>query len=182
MFFFVFTFIIHVSSQFWFNATISKSRNYGALTSTENKLFYAGGYIASRLIFSPTIDIYDGTTQQWSTANLSIGRDQLCASATKTTALFALDNERPSVSNMKVRYPRVSAELKDALSNIAEVAYSIDDGPWQIGTTSDGIMDDLRENFAIKLSPLPRGLHTFAIRVADAAGNIGAASTTFRVK
>jgi hypothetical protein len=63
------------------------------------------------------------------------------------------------------------------------MAYSVDDGPWQIGASADGLFDDLTEELRIDLAPgLARGTHTLAVRVADAAGNIGATAATFVVK
>jgi streptogramin lyase len=96
------------------------------------------------------------------------------------TALFAIDNARPSIEGLTVTYPRAQARAADALSTIAEMAFSIDDGPWQLGTTADGLFDDTVEDLRIELpAKLPPGPHTLAIRVADAAGNVASATTTF---
>ncbi len=101
----------------------------------------------------------------------------------KTTPLFAVDNERPKISGVSVRYPSVSARATDALSNVTEAAYSIDDGPWQLVGTKDSIFDSQSELLDILLPPgLAAGAHTLAIRVADEAGNIGATTTSFRTK
>jgi hypothetical protein len=105
----------------------------------------------------------------------------LTSSATST--MFAIDNSRPTIENLTVNYPKVSARAVDALSNIAEMAYSVDDGPWQLGASADGLFDDLVEDLRIDLpAGLQRGSHTVAIRVADAAGNVGSTSATFVVK
>jgi hypothetical protein len=104
-------------------------------------------------------------------------------SATATTTLFAIDNQRPTIDNVSVAYPRAQARAADAISTIAEMAFSVDDGPWQLGTTSDGLYDDSSEDLRLELPVgLPRGTHTLAIRVADSAGNVGSTSTTFIVK
>lgn len=96
------------------------------------------------------------------------------------TAVFAIDNARPSIEGLTVTYPRAQARAADALSTIAEMAFSIDDGPWQLGTTADGLFDDTVEDLRIELpGKLPPGPHTLAVRVADAAGNVGSVSTTF---
>jgi len=82
-----------------------------------------------------------------------------------------------------VSYPRAQARATDALSTIAEMAFSVDDGPWQLGASSDGLFDDQTEELRIDLAAgLSRGTHTLAVRVADAAGNVGSTSTTFVVK
>ena len=63
------------------------------------------------------------------------------------------------------------------------MAYSVDDGPWQIGASADGLFDDLTEDLRIELpTGLARGTHTLAVRVADASGNIGSTAATFVVK
>ncbi len=99
------------------------------------------------------------------------------------SALFRVDNQRPSIDGLSVRYPRASARAVDALSPIAEMSYSVDDGPWRLGTSRDGLFDDLAEMLQIQLpAGLARGVHTLSLRVADGAGNIGSASVTFRIK
>ncbi|MCX5743682.1 MAG: hypothetical protein NT062_14415, partial [Proteobacteria bacterium] len=100
-----------------------------------------------------------------------------------TTTLFAIDNARPSIDNLVVTYPRATARASDTLSTLTELAFSVDDGPWQLGTTADGLLDDTAEDVRIDLpAGLARGTHTLAVRVADAAGNVGSISTTFVIK
>ncbi|MBL4634293.1 MAG: PQQ-like beta-propeller repeat protein [Kofleriaceae bacterium] len=97
-----------------------------------------------------------------------------------TTPLFAVDNERPKIAGVNVRYPNASARASDALSTINEMAFSVDDGPWQIGAPSDGIFDDQSEVLSIDLpSGLAKGTHSLAIRVLDSAGNMGSSTTSF---
>jgi hypothetical protein len=103
--------------------------------------------------------------------------------SSQTTTMFAIDNTRPVIEGLTVTYPRAQARATDALSTIAEMAYSVDDGPWQLGASADGLFDDLTEELRVDLPQgLARGTHTLAVRVADAAGNIGATSATFVVK
>ena len=105
----------------------------------------------------------------------------LTSSATST--MFAIDNTRPAIDNLQIGYPRATAKAHDQISTIAEMAYSVDDGPWQLGTTADGLFDDLTEDLKIDMPQgLSRGPHTLAVRVADAAGNVGSTSATFLVK
>ncbi len=93
-----------------------------------------------------------------------------------------MDNERPKISGLSVRYPAATARATDAMSTIAALAFSVDDGPWQIGGTQDGIFDDQSEFLKLVMpSNLPKGAHTLAIRVADSAGNVGSTTTSFRV-
>jgi hypothetical protein len=103
--------------------------------------------------------------------------------STSASTMFTIDNTRPAIENLKVTYPKASARAVDALNTIDEMAYSIDDGPWQLGTTADGLFDDLSEDLTLALpAGLPRGTHTLAVRVADAAGNVGSTSATFVIK
>ncbi len=103
--------------------------------------------------------------------------------SSQTTTMFAIDNTRPAIDNLSVSYPKAQARAIDALSTIGEMAFSVDDGPWQLGTTADGLYDDLTEDLRIDLpTGLARGTHTLAVRVADAAGNVGSTSTTFVIK
>jgi hypothetical protein len=105
----------------------------------------------------------------------------LSASALSTT--FAIDNTRPTIEALTINYPRATARASDAISTIAEMAFSVDDGPWQLGTTADGLFDDQNEELRIDLpTGMTRGTHTLAVRVADAAGNVGSTSATFVVR
>lgn len=101
----------------------------------------------------------------------------------RTSNLFVVDNQKPEISGLQVDFPRATAKASDALSAIAEVGFAVNDGPWQIGGTADGIFDSAEETLRMELPrDLGPGIHTLAIRVADEAGNIGAASVSFRVK
>lgn len=100
--------------------------------------------------------------------------------ASKTSALFLIDNTPPSIDGLTVKGNRAEAKLSDALSVITELAFSIDDEPWRLGTTTDGIFDGEAETARIDLpGKLSKGTHTLSIRAADAAGNVAAATTTF---
>ncbi len=108
--------------------------------------------------------------------------DRALTSSSSST-MFAIDNSRPTIDALKITYPKAQARAADSISTIAEMAFSVDDGPWQLGTTADGLFDDLAEDLRIDLPPgLARGTHTLAVRVADAAGNVGSTSTTFVIK
>ena len=103
--------------------------------------------------------------------------------SSQTTTMFAIDNTRPVIDGLTVTYPKAQARATDALNTIGEMAFSVDDGAWQLGASADGLFDDLTEELRIDLpTGLLRGTHTLAVRVADAAGNVGSTSTTFVVK
>ena len=99
----------------------------------------------------------------------------------RISALFAVDNQKPSVSNIAVKYPAASARATDGISPVGEVAWSVDDGPWQLAAAQDGLFDDTTEMVIIQLPDnLEPGVHTLAIRAADEAGNTGSAAVTFK--
>lgn len=103
--------------------------------------------------------------------------------SSSTSTLFAIDNSRPRIEQLAITYPRATARATDATSTIAEMAFSVDDGPWQLGTTADGLFDEQSEQLRIDIpAGLARGPHTLAIRVADSAGNVGSTSETFVVR
>ena len=103
--------------------------------------------------------------------------------STLSSTMFAIDNTRPAIENLAINYPRATARATDSLSTISEMAFSVDDAPWQLGASADGLFDDQSEDLRIDIpTGLSRGTHTLAIRVADAAGNVGSTSATFIVK
>jgi hypothetical protein len=103
--------------------------------------------------------------------------------SSRQSTMFAIDNTRPGIEGLQINYPKASARATDALSTITEMSFSVDDQPWQLGTTGDGLFDDLTEDLRIDLpAGLARGTHTLAVRVADSAGNVGSTSATFVIK
>jgi len=138
-----------------------------------------------------------GTTFDWNTETYPDGYYQLRVTASDrranpedralesqlTSSVFAVDNQRPTISNVTVKYPAASARATDAISPISEVAFSVDDGVWHMAGSQDGLLDDTTEMLQLRLpDDLEAGAHTLAIRVADEAGNIGSAAVTFRVR
>jgi hypothetical protein len=138
-----------------------------------------------------------GTSYEWNTEAYQDGwyRVQVTSSdavanspdramtSTATSALFSVDNTRPTLEALTVSYPKATAKASDEINTLTEMAFSIDDGTWQLGTTGDGIFDDLSETVVVQMpKDLAKGTHTVAIRVADAAGNVGSTSATFVVK
>jgi len=102
--------------------------------------------------------------------------------ASRQSVLFVIDNGRPTISGLAVKDGKATATLDDALSVITELAFAIDDEPWRLGATVDGIFDSTSEGVALPVPKgLARGTHTLSLRVADAAGNVGSATTSFVV-
>jgi hypothetical protein len=100
--------------------------------------------------------------------------------SSKTSPLFLIDNQRPTIEGVSVSGARATAKASDALSTLAEMAFSVDDGPWQLGTTADSLFDEQTETLRVDLpQDLAPGTHTLSIRVADSAGNVGSTTVSF---
>lgn len=98
----------------------------------------------------------------------------------RVSAPVIVDNRPPDVTGLAVRYPYATAMAKDSYSRITSVEYAIDGGPWRLIAVVDGIYDSPVEAFRINLPPrLTTGSHTLAIRVKDAADNIGVRQVRF---
>jgi len=154
------------------------------------------GEVLWRQVSSPTIPLKT-TKFRWNTETFQDGYYRLRVTASdrgantsgraleshKTTGLFVVDNAKPRVSAVTIKYPRVSARTTDTLSPIMEAAYSVDNGPWQLAASSDGLFDSPTEILSMTLpSGLRAGFHTLTIRAMDEAGNIGSRSVSFQVK
>ena len=105
---------------------------------------------------------------------------ELALDATFTSAPILVDNRKPEVVGMAVKFPYVSGRARDDQSPLVAMEYSIDGGDWQVLASADGIIDDLVESFTIKLPSLPPGPHAVAVRAWDSADNVGASSISFR--
>jgi hypothetical protein len=96
---------------------------------------------------------------------------------------FLVDNKKPELLDVKVVGNLFTGRAQDSFSPISELAYSVDGGEWQPFAPRDGIFDDPVEEFSVKLpDKLAPGAHSLAVRAVDAADNVGAVQTTFRVK
>jgi hypothetical protein len=95
---------------------------------------------------------------------------------------YLVDNRKPDVLGLEVRYPFLSGRARDSYSVLTDLAYSIDGGDWVPFYPSDGIFDDPVKTFTVRLPDnLTSGQHTVAVRTSDEADNVGSAQATFRV-
>ncbi len=93
-----------------------------------------------------------------------------------------VDNKKPELAGVVVKYPAVTGAARDSFSPITEISYSLDGGDWQPVASKDGVFDDTSEEFAFKLkSGLGKGAHTVAVRAVDSADNIGVTSLSFTI-
>ncbi|RRB07117.1 putative Ig domain-containing protein [Larkinella rosea] len=84
--------IYDLNSGEWSQTTLSKKRGYLTATTVGDKVFFAGGEAVVNTIFTEsvtTVDVFDLTTQSWSTDNLSKKRKDLASASVGNKALFA---------------------------------------------------------------------------------------------
>jgi sugar lactone lactonase YvrE len=105
---------------------------------------------------------------------------ELALETTFTSAPILVDNRKPEIAGLTVKYPYVSGRARDDQSPLVAMEYSVDGGDWQILSSADGICDDLVESFNIKLPQLAAGPHAIAVRAWDSADNVGAGGITVR--
>ncbi len=100
--------------------------------------------------------------------------------STYVSAPFLVDNRKPEVAGLEVRYPTIAGRARDSASNITLIELSVDGGDWFQVSPTDGILDDNVEAFSARLPALPAGAHVVTVRAWDAADNVGASQVTVR--
>lgn len=100
------------------------------------------------------------------------------------SAPVMIDNTPPVVTMGASRYANGAAHIEwealDGASGLRRCEYSLDAGDWIPVESSDGVIDSLREKFALDLKDLNAGEHLVAVRVSDAAGNTGVAKVVLK--
>jgi hypothetical protein len=90
------------------------------------------------------------------------------------SAPFVVDHKRPSIDEVKVQGPKITARARDEGSHILSVSYSVDGGPFRSASPADGLFDADNETFEVILPPdLKPGKHRVVLRARDAFGNLG---------
>jgi hypothetical protein len=101
-----------------------------------------------------------------------------------TSPPVLIDNTPPVVNLGAVRRNGATAhiefEASDAASQLRRCEYSVDAAPWVPMEAADGLIDGLREKFALDLTGLAAGERLVVIRVADSAGNTGVAKVVLK--
>lgn len=100
------------------------------------------------------------------------------------TPPFLVDNRRPEVRDLawNASVGTLSGRATDAMAVIAELSYSVDGGDFYPVGPRDGVLDDLSEDFAVRLPRLQPGLHTVLVRATDAADNSATGQLLIQVK
>ncbi|HEY1336157.1 MAG TPA: hypothetical protein VGF59_01540 [Bryobacteraceae bacterium] len=88
-----------------------------------------------------------------------------------------IDNTPPTVTIGIVHYSNGAAHVEweavDAASPLRRCEYSLDAAGWAPVAAADGVIDSMREKFALDLSGLAPGEHLLVVRAADSANNTG---------
>jgi hypothetical protein len=100
------------------------------------------------------------------------------------SAPVMIDNTPPVLTVGSVRYSggtaHVEWEAADAASALRRCEYSLDAASWAPVEAVDGVIDSLREKFALDLKGLSAGEHLLVIRAADSANNFGTTKVILR--
>jgi hypothetical protein len=87
-----------------------------------------------------------------------------------------VDNNRPSISDLRPQLPLLHGRAHDSASVISQIEYAIDGNEWRPATPDDGILDETSEPFSIRLpGSLSPGPHIINVRAWDSADNLGTA-------
>lgn len=98
----------------------------------------------------------------------------------RISARLLVDNRKPEVLGLTVRFPWVTGLVRDSGSPISRIEYSLDGKPWRMVDTADGLYDSPAENFRFRLPVrLEAGRHVVALRGVDAAHNMGVTQISF---
>jgi hypothetical protein len=100
------------------------------------------------------------------------------------SAPIMIDNTPPMVTIGPVRSnggtAHVEFEAVDAASALRHCEYSLDAASWVPVAAADGVIDSLREKFALDLNGLAAGEHLLVVRVGDSANNMGLAKVILK--
>jgi hypothetical protein len=100
------------------------------------------------------------------------------------SAPVLIDNTPPTVTIGTATRSGSNAHLEwlaaDAASPLRRSEYSLDASSWIPVEAADGVIDSLREQFALDLSNLGPGEHLVVIRAADSANNTGVAKVVLK--
>lgn len=100
---------------------------------------------------------------------------------------FMVDNTPSEVKIVSVtpigkRRYRVEGRVRDEISLVKEISFSLDGGGWMGLSSLDGILDSPQEEFSFPIGPLTKGEHTIVIKATDFSLNIGTDKKVIRVR
>lgn len=80
-----------------------------------------------------------------------------------------IDHTPPRLGDVSVQGDTLRVEVKDALSPLREVVYSVDAGEWKPARAADGLLDGRSETLLVEAPA--KGSHLLLLRASDAAFN-----------
>ena len=112
---------------------------------------------------------------------------EVALSAERESERFVVDNTPPEVriqgmvsdtTSTSGRVTVVQFTAHDATSSIERAQYSVDGGDWIVVAPMGNLSDAPEERYEIKLTGLPPGEHSVAVRAYDHFENVGSAKAT----
>ncbi len=101
------------------------------------------------------------------------------------SAPFIVDNTPPAIEilsrSVRDGVAVVRFRVEDRFSGLRRADVSTDGGEWQAVYSTDGIIDSRTEEFRVTSEALEKGEHVVALRVYDAAGNLGLGKAAIQV-
>lgn len=101
------------------------------------------------------------------------------------SAPFIIDNTPPAVEILSRTVRKgvavVRFRVEDRVSGLRRADVSTDGGEWKALYSTDGIIDSRTEDFRVTTEALEKGEHVVALRIYDAAGNLGLGKATIQV-
>lgn len=144
------------------------------------------------IVWIPLKDKLDQTRFEWDSRTVEDGRYEVRVTAsdyknnTPDAALtgsrisdaFVIDNTAPEITDAAVAVEGsdvvLSLSIRDALSVLGKVQYTVDSGEnWMTALPDDLVYDTLTETFTIRVKDLKPGRHVIAVMVADDPENTG---------
>jgi hypothetical protein len=100
------------------------------------------------------------------------------------SAPVMIDNTPPAVRITAARRTgagaHIEVEASDAASPLRRAEYSLDATGWAPVEASDGVVDSLKESFAVDIPSVAPGERLLVFRVLDSAGNTGTAKVVLK--
>ena len=142
----------------------------------------------------------DDDDYEWDTRHVPDGRyfvrvtardspdnaSDMIKSAIRRSEPILIDNSPPDLGPLGHRVEEgaiwIASEVRDKLSPIRSVQYSLDSQDWKPVLPDDLIYDSTRETFTIKIEPPENGPHIVTVRATDTGGNIRYEAVSVEVK
>jgi hypothetical protein len=100
----------------------------------------------------------------------------------KEVGPILIDNRKPEIVKLKSSAKLTWKGLaRDGASHVARIEYNLDGDKWEMVKSSDGIYDNQKEKFTIKLKNVMPGEHVLTVRAFDEGGNIGMRQMGFKI-